>query len=75
MPVTELKSEDGYRLMKVSHAGENGGVVREHHVVVDPEGELVQVGLTYEKADELLKVLTVDSEIEQTPEPAMAACR
>ncbi|WP_111494339.1 hypothetical protein [Marinobacter bohaiensis] len=65
MPVTVLKNEDGYKLMKVSHSGEDGSVIREHHVIVDPDGELVQVGMTRPQADALLRALTVDIEARQ----------
>ncbi|ROT96055.1 hypothetical protein EB809_17570 [Marinobacter sp. R17] len=68
MPVTVLKSEDGYQLLKVSHAGEHGEIVREHHVVVDSNGELVQVGMTFEKAEELLRILTADTGADIMPE-------
>ena len=64
MPATVMKEISGYKLMKISDVRDNGRVTREFHIVVEPNGDLFQVGLSYAQGLALLEVITAGIEEE-----------
>lgn len=64
MPATVVREISGYKLMKISDVREDGEVSREYHIVVEPNGDLFQVGLKYEQGLALLEVITAGIEEE-----------
>lgn len=64
MPATVVKDISGYKLMKISNVRDNGQVTREYHIVVEPNGDLFQVGLTYAQGLALLEEITAGIEEE-----------
>ncbi|WP_148864192.1 hypothetical protein [Marinobacter fonticola] len=72
MPAMVVKDISGYKLMKISVVRENGEVTREYHIVVEPNGELFQVGLSYAQGLALLEEITAGIEEELQEHEAQA---
>lgn len=64
MPATVVREISGYKLMKISDVREDGEVTREYHIVVEPNGDLFQVGLTHAQGLALLEEITAGIEEE-----------